>query len=180
MLVSNPIMLFFKYVIPSMLGFLAVSSASIIDGYFVGNYVGSVSLAAISVSFPLFNLLFGFALMFAVGSSVITGKLMGEGNKEEASNVFSKAIYIIVVLSISLNLLLYLNVDRVLDLINVKDELRVETLNYLPIILKFLPFLMVGITVDYFVKVDENPNLSFLALVISSLVNIILDSYNFV
>ncbi len=175
MLESKPLILFFKYVIPSMLGFLAVSSASIIDGYFVGNYVGSVSLAAISVSFPLFNLLFGFALMFAVGSSVITGKLMGEGNKEEASNVFSKAIYIIVVLSISLNLLLYLNVDKVLDLINVKDELRVETLNYLPIILKFLPFLMVGITVDYFVKVDENPNLSFLALVISSLVNIILD-----
>ena len=97
MLVSKPFILFFKYVIPSMLGFLAVSSASIIDGYFVGNYVGSVSLAAINVSFPLFNLLFGFALMFAVGSSVMTGKLMGEGNKEEASNVFSKAIYVIAV-----------------------------------------------------------------------------------
>lgn len=175
MLDSKPFILFFKYVIPSMLGFLAISSASIIDGYFVGNYIGSVSLAAITVSFPLFNILFGFALMFAVGSSVITGKLMGEGNKEEASNVFSKAIYVIVVLSISLNLLLYLNIDNILDLINVKDQLRVETLNYLPIILKFLPFLMIGITLDYFVRVDENPNLSFLALLVSSLINIVLD-----
>lgn len=158
-----------------MLGFLAISSASIIDGYFVGNYVGSVSLAAITVSFPLFNILFGFSLMFAVGSSVITGKLMGEGNKAEASNVFSKAIYVIVVLSVVLNFLLYVNVENVLDVINVKEELRVETLKYLPVILNFLPFLMVGITVDYFVKVDENPNLSFLALLLSSSVNILLD-----
>jgi putative MATE family efflux protein len=175
MLESKPYILFFKYLIPSMLGFLAISSANIIDGYFVGNYVGYVSLAAINISFPLFNILFGFALMFAVGNSVITAKLMGEGNIKEASNVFTKSIYTIVILAIILNFSLYMNIDRVLDFINVQDELRDETLKYLPVILKFLPFLMIGITVDYFVKVDENPNLSFIALVLSSLVNVILD-----
>lgn len=90
MLDSKPFILFFKYVIPSMLGFLAISSASIIDGYFVGNYIGSVSLAAITVSFPLFNILFGFALMFAVGSSVITGKLMGRAIKKKPLMFFQK------------------------------------------------------------------------------------------
>lgn len=100
----------------------------------------AVSLATINVSLPVFNILFGFALMFAVGSSVITSKLLGESNKEEASNVFSKAFYVIVLISVSLNLLLYLNLEYILDLLNVKDELRAETLKYLPIILKFMPF----------------------------------------
>jgi putative MATE family efflux protein len=179
MLNSKPFILFLKYVIPSMLGFMAISSASIIDGYFIGNYVGSISLAAINVSLPMFNILFGFALMFAVGSSVITSKLLGEGNKEEASNVFSKAFYVIVLISVTLNLLLYLNLEYILDLLNVKNELRAETLKYLPIILKFMPFLMIGITIDYFVKVDESPNLSLLALALSSVVNIVLD-YTFI
>ncbi len=43
------------------------------------------------------------------------------------------------------------------------------------IMVMFLPFIMIGIVVDYFVRADENPNLSFLALASSAVVNIILD-----
>ena len=37
MLEDKPYRLFLRYVIPSILGLLAVSSASTIDGYFVGS-----------------------------------------------------------------------------------------------------------------------------------------------
>ncbi len=49
------------------------------------------------------------------------------------------------------------------------------TLEYLPTLLLFLPFLITAIVVDYFVRVDENPNLSFIACLVSAVVNIILD-----
>jgi len=47
--------IFFKYSIPSVLGMLAISSASIVDGYFIGNYVGDLGLAAINISLPAYN-----------------------------------------------------------------------------------------------------------------------------
>jgi len=175
MLETKPFILFLKYAIPSILGLLAISSASIIDGYFIGNYVGSTGLAAINISYPITTILFGLALMFAVGSSVIVGKLMGEKNIKEASNIFSKAIISVTLISILMCLLLYLNLGNILGALNVTGELKEKTLLYLPILLTFLPSLMTAIVLDYFVRVDENPNLSFLALFLSSIVNIVLD-----
>lgn len=175
MLETKPYILFFKYVIPSILGLLAISSASIIDGYFVGNYVGAIGLASINISYPITTVLFGLALMFAVGSSVMVGKLMGENNTQDASNVFTKSIISVSLISIVVCLILYLSLGNILDILNVQDELREKTFLYLPILLVFLPLLMTAIVLDYFVRVDENPNLSFAALFLSSLINVGLD-----
>lgn len=175
MLKNKPYIIFFKYAIPSVLGLLAISSASIIDGYFIGNYVGVMGLAAINISYPITTVLFGLALMFAVGSSVLVGKLMGEEKSEDASNVFTKSIITVSFISIIVCLILYLNLGNILDILNVQNELREKTFLYLPILLIFLPFLMSALVLDYFVRIDENPNLSFIALFLSSLINVILD-----
>ncbi len=66
MLESKTYIVFFKYAIPSILGLLSISSANIVDGYFIGNYIGAVGLAAINISFPILAILFGLGLMFAV------------------------------------------------------------------------------------------------------------------
>lgn len=175
MLDTKPTILFFKYVIPSLLGLLAISSASIVDGYFIGNYVGVVGLASINISYPITTILFGLALMFAVGSSVMVGKYMGENNPQDASNVFTKSMICVSLVSIVVCIILFSSLEMVLNILEVQDELRAKTLEYLPILLSFLPFLMSAIVLDYFVRVDENPNLSFAALFLSSLLNVILD-----
>ena len=175
MLKQKPYKVFFKYIIPSILGLLAISSASIIDGYFVGNYVGSIGLASINITYPIFSILFGVGIMFAVGSSVMVSKLLGEEKKEEALNVFSKAIICVSIFSVASCFLVYLNIDNIFYLLNITDELKINTSIYLTVVVMFLPFIMIGIVLDYFVRADENPNLSFLALISSAIVNIILD-----
>lgn len=175
MLKQKPLKVFLKYIIPSILGLLSISSASIIDGYFVGNYVGSIGLAAINISYPITSILFGIGLMFAVGSSVMVAKLLGENKTYEAINIFSKAIIVVFVFSIINCALIYLNIENIFYLLNIKNDLHKNADVYLSIIVIFLPFIMVGIVIDYFVRADENPNLSFLALISTSIVNIILD-----
>lgn len=140
MLDTKPLILFFKYAIPSILSLLAISSASIVDGYFIGNYVGSIGLAAINISHPMLTILFGFALMFSVGSSVIVGKLMGENKKDEISNIFTKSIISISIIGIFLCLLIYFNLETFFNLFKVENILKEETLLYLPIILFFYLF----------------------------------------
>jgi len=45
---------FFHYAVPSVIGMLAATSAGVIDGIFVGNFVGASALAAINISMPAF------------------------------------------------------------------------------------------------------------------------------
>ena len=169
--------IFIHYALPSVLGMLAISSASIVDGLFVGNYVGAAGLAAINMSIPVFSLLFGLSLMLAIGSSVISGKLIGEGDTKSASLMFSKTIIAMVVLSVSLVTVLYLNIENILKHFGSTDDLLGLATLYLSYLLIFIPFLMVGIVLDYFVKIDGRPGLAFGALLLSALINIVLDWY---
>lgn len=166
---------FFQYSIPAVLGMLAISSAGIVDGFFIGNYVGDSGLAAINISFPIFSLLFGFALMLAIGSSVISGKLIGEGNIKSASLIFSKTMVCITFFSFLTCTVLFLNIETILHLFGADEKLTKIAIEYLSIILIFIPFLMIGVVLDYFVRVDNRPNLAFVALLLSALINVILD-----
>ncbi|RXJ83549.1 MATE family efflux transporter [Arcobacter cloacae] len=166
---------FFQYSIPSVLGMLAISSASIVDGFFIGNYVGDFGLAAINITFPIFSLLFGFALMLAIGSSVTSGKLIGEGDIKSASMIFSKTIICITLFSFITSTILFLNIETILYLFGADENLTKIAIEYLSIMLIFIPFLMIGMVLDYFVRVDNRPNLAFIALLLSAFINVVLD-----
>ena len=172
---DKPLKIFMQYALPSVLGMLAISSASIVDGLFVGNYVGAEGLAAINMSIPIFSILFGLGLMLAVGSSVVTGKLIGEGDSKSASIMFTKTIIAMSMLSVSLVTLLYINIDNILRLFGATEDLLGIATLYLSYLLRFIPFLMVGIVRDLFVKIDNRPGLAFGALLLSALINITLD-----
>ena len=166
---------FFQYSIPSVLGMLAISSANIVDGFFVGNYVGDFGLAAINISLPIFSLLFGFALMLAIGGSVIAGKLIGEEDIKNASIIFTKTIVCITFFSFIACSLLFINIETVLYLFGADENLTKIAIEYLSVIVIFIPFLMIGVVLDYFVRVDNRPNLAFIALLSSTVINVILD-----
>jgi putative MATE family efflux protein len=166
---------FFQYSIPSVLGMLAISSANIVDGFFVGNYVGDFGLAAINISLPIFSLLFGFALMLAIGGSVIAGKLIGEEDIKNASIIFTKTIVCITFFSFIACSLLFINIETVLYLFGANENLIKIAIEYLSVIVIFIPFLMIGVVLDYFVRVDNRPNLAFIALLFSAVINVILD-----
>ncbi|MBD3831379.1 MAG: MATE family efflux transporter, partial [Arcobacter sp.] len=154
---------------------LAISSASIVDGFFIGNYVGAFGLAAINISLPIFSFLFGFALMIAIGTSVVAGKLIGEGNNQTASIIFTKAVISIVIFSFLSCSILYFNIETLLYYLGADENLMDIAIEYLSIILIFIPFLMIGVVLDYFVRVDNRPNLAFITMLLSSIINIVLD-----
>lgn len=83
---------FFRYLIPSVLGLMAMTTASLVDGFFIGNYVGVTALAAVNLIIPITTLLFGVGMMLSIGGSVRGGKYLGETNKAAASAIFSKTL----------------------------------------------------------------------------------------
>ena len=174
-LTGRPTRVFFGYALPTIVGMLAISSATIIDGLFVGNYVGSDALAAVNLSMPLLNIVFGFSFMLAIGGSVMAGKFLGEKNPEAASAIFSRVLLVQLGLGLfSLGVgLLFL--DPLIFLLGADQGVEPLVADYLVILLWAMPVFVAGIAIEYFVRVDGRPVLAGTAFVVEAAVNITLD-----
>ena len=166
---------FFHYAIPSVIGMLAATSAGIIDGIFIGNFVGAAALAAVNISLPAFYLFAAVVFMLAVGGSVMCGKFIGEGDAESASLIFSKTLYAALAVSGLIAGCSLFFLDEVVALLGANEDLHPMVRDYMQIILWAAPLLIVALTLDYFVRVDNRPLLASAALVTYAAGNILLD-----
>ena len=166
---------FFKYLVPSLASMIAMTSASLVDGIFIGNYVGVTALAAVNLIIPITSLVFGIAMMLSVGGSVRAGKYLGEKNIAAASSIFSKtllsvAIYGVVVIALGLML-----EDELFIGLGATEALFPVMSEYYVVIMPFLFTPLIVVVLYFFVRLDGMPNLAAVALSIAAAVNILLD-----
>ena len=166
---------FFHYAVPSVIGMLAVTSAGVIDGVFIGNFVGSTALAAVNIAQPAWAVFAAIVFMLAVGGSVMCGKFLGERDHVAAADIFTKTLYASVGLGLLISVVCLLFLDQVVGLLGANKELHGLVSSYMRIILWFAPVLIAALTLDYFVRVDGRPILASVALVTFAIVNILLN-----
>jgi len=166
---------FYRYLVPSIVGMLAMTSASLVDGIFIGNFVGVPALAAVNLIIPILSLLFGVGLMLSVGGSVRGGKYLGEKNSAAASAIFSKTLVAVLAygaLVISLGLLFESQLFR---LLGADDALMKLMSEYYRVVMPFLFAQLATIVLYFFIRLDGFPTLTAGALVVGAVINIALD-----
>ena len=166
---------FLHYAIPSVLGMVAVTSAGIIDGVFIGNFVGSTALAAVNIAQPMWAVFAAIVFMLAVGGSVMCGKFLGAGDQPAAADIFTRTLLATTGLGLLISILCLLFLPQVVTLLGANEELRPLVSEYMRIILWFAPLLIAALTLDYFVRVDGRPILASAALISFALINICLN-----
>ncbi len=167
---------FMRFVIPSIIGLMAVSSAGIVDGLFVGNYIGPVALAAVNLVAPIYSLFFGFCVMLLVGSAVMAGKALGAGNGLQASNIFTKSIVVVVGFTLAVAMLAFLYAESLALLLGARGEVLPLTTRYIEVIAPFMVFMGLTYALSYFARVDDAPNFALFSLITTALTNMVLDA----
>lgn len=166
---------FVRFSVPSVLGMLAISSATIVDGLVVGNYVGAEALAAVTIVMPMLSVLFGILIMLSVGSAVMAGKMIGEGKLDDASGVLGKTSLSVFVVTSLIALVALIWPEFLVQAMGAKDELIGTSSVYLWWISWFLPFLGIAILLMQFLRVDGKPGMSLGVMVSVTVINIVLD-----
>ncbi|GLQ32860.1 MATE family efflux transporter [Litoribrevibacter albus] len=166
---------FFYYVIPSIVGLIAITTASLVDGVVVGNYLGPEALAAITLLIPYFTLLFGIALMLAIGGSVRVGKYIGEQNIAAASAMFSKSLIATFVISSVAALITSLADDTLYRILGAPESLIPTLSAYFQVITWVMVLQLVTMVLYYFVRADDHPILATSALITGAVLNILFD-----
>lgn len=177
MVSGEPTLEFVRFVVPSVVGLLSVQSAAIIDGIFVGNYVGSTALAAVNLALPLLSLFFGICIMLLVGSAVIAGKALGEGNARQASNIFTKSIIVVTIAALLAAFFSRYHTESIAQFLGARGEVLPITISYIKTIIPFLPFMSTTFALGYFAKVDNAPNYALAGLIVAAATNITLDYF---
>ena len=168
---------FFYYVIPSVIGLVAITTASLVDGIFVGNYIGPEALAAITLLIPYFTLMFGIAIMLAIGGSVRAGFFIGANKPAAASAIFSKSLISTVFIAFVFALISLIFEQRIYQMLAAPPAMYDIMQQYFSIIRWVLIIQLLTMVLYYFVRADGHPLLATIALVSGALLNIALDFY---
>ena len=166
---------FIKYMLPSLFGLIAMTSGSLVDGMFIGNYEGATALAAVNLIIPITTLLFGVSMMVSIGGAVRGGKYLGEKNTTAASAIFSKTLIFMLVYGVIVIALGLVFEDNIFASLGADETLFPVMSEYYRIIFPFLFFQFVVIQLYFFIRLDGFPNLAAIALAVGALGNIVLD-----
>ena len=168
--------LFYKFALPNILSFILMSSAGIVDGIFIGNYAGELSLAAVNISYPVFSFIWGLAMMVMVGGAVSTGKYLGEKNTEKACQIFTKSIITVAVITIIISIIILIFTEEIIYLIGGSDKTTPISVLYIKIVIPFVMFTTIGYGLSVFARVDGFPYTASFALITGAVINIVLDA----
>ena len=167
--------IFISYAIPSILGMLAMSLAGVIDGIFIGRYVGTNGLAAVNLVYPLAAFALGVSIMIGVGGSTIATTEMGAGKKKDANETFTLTLLLIVLFALFVTIVGTIFMNQLIGLLGANEQIESDVYQYLSVIILFFVFFMLTFIFDAFIRSDGSPLFSVLSLIASAFINIALD-----
>ena len=166
---------FVRFAVPSVFGMIAISSAIVIDGIFIGNFVGAIPLAAVNLIMPFITIVWGIILMLASGAAVIAGKYLGEGKLENASDIFTHAFLPVFVAMVILMIASFAFPTQIAMALGARDETVALCVEYVSVLAWFYLAFGFAVMMSYFLRVDGRPSYAFLGLLSTTIANIVLD-----
>lgn len=164
-----------RFVISPIFMMIFSSLYSIVDGFFVSNYVGKTQFAAVNLIMPVIMAISTVGFMLGTGGSAVVSITLGTGKKELANRYFSMLVYTAAIAGIVLSVLGFIFARPISILLGASGELLESCVLYGRI-------LFVGETVFILQNVfqsllitAERPQLSFTVSVCAGITNMVFD-----
>ena len=164
-----------RFVAPSILMMIVTSIYSIVDGFFVSNFVGKNPFAALNLIFPVIMALAAFGFMIGTGGSALIAKTLGEGKKDEANGIFSMLIVVLAVGGAILSGTCILLLRPISYAVGATELTIDDCMLYGRVLLISLPFFMLQNSFQSFLATAEKPHFGLRVTVFAGLTNMVLD-----
>lgn len=165
-----------RFTLPSILMMIFTSVYSIVDGFFVSNFVGKTPFAAVNFIMPLLMILGCVGFMFGTGGGALIAKTMGEGDRKKANEIFSMIVYAAAVCGIILAAAGIIFMRPIASLMGAKGALLENSIVYGRLILLALPFFILQYEFQCLFATAEKPKLGLFITVAAGVTNMVLDA----
>ena len=160
--------------IPTMVGMLVNAFYNLVDAYFVGG-LGESQMGAISVVYPLGQVVVGLGLLFGNGAASYISRLLGRGDKENADKVASTALYSSVSVGAVIIIISMVFLHPILKLLGATDSILPYAATYAGIYIVSCIFNVFNVTMNNIVTSEGAAKTTMCALLTGAVLNIALD-----
>ncbi|KGL60925.1 MULTISPECIES: MATE family efflux transporter [unclassified Polaribacter] len=167
--------LLIKQAVPATIGILVMSLNMIVDTIFVGQWIGVLAIAAITVVLPIAFLISSIGMGIGIGGSSIISRALGAKNSEKAFLTFGNQISLTVILAI-----LFVTVGNIyslpiLNLFGAKGEILPIASEYFGVIIYGVPFLAFAMMGNPTIRAEGKPKFAMYAMMVPAVLNVLLD-----
>jgi putative MATE family efflux protein len=167
--------LLIKQAVPATIGILVMSLNMIVDTIFVGQWIGVLAIAAITVVLPIAFLISSIGMGIGIGGSSIISRALGANNPEKAFLTFGNQICLTVILAILFVVLGNIFSVSILNLFGAKGEILPIASEYFGVIIYGVPFLAFAMMGNPTIRAEGKPKFAMYAMMVPSVLNILLD-----
>ena len=160
--------------LPTMVGMLINALYNLVDAYFVGG-LGTDAMGAITVAYPLGQVIVGLGLLFGNGAAAYLSRLLGKGDKETANKVASTALYSSVLIGAIVIAISVIFLKPVLRQLGALDSVMPYAVSYTSIYIIFSIFNVFNVTMNNIVSSEGAAKTAMCALMAGAVLNVILD-----
>ncbi|MCG6411698.1 MATE family efflux transporter [Vibrio fluvialis] len=166
---------FLRYAIPTVAAMLVNGLYQVVDGIFIGHYVGAEGLAGINVAWPVIGTILGMGMLVGVGTGALASIKQGEKDLHSAKRILATGLLTLVMLAPIVAAILWFFADDFLRWQGAQGRTFELGMQYLQILIIGCVFTLGSIAMPFLLRNDDSPNLATLLMVVGALCNIVLD-----
>ena len=164
-----------QYLAPAIMTNLALQVGNIVDTILVGNILGTEAMSAVQISGTILLVIQIPGWMLGIGGSIVVGNCLGKRDLEGASKVFSSCLFAVLV-SDAILMLCSMFAKPIATLLTAGDGvLTADVTSVVRVMFLGTPVVGICLLMMNIMAVDNNPVMSTVYVVISNVVNLILD-----
>ena len=160
--------------LPTMVGMLINALYNLVDTYFVGG-LGTNQMGAITVAFPLGQIVVGLGLLFGNGAAACLSRLLGCGDRDSADKVASTAVYSSISIGAIVICCSMIFLKPILKQIGAVEDVMPYAMTYSGIYITFSIFNVFNVTMNNIVSSEGAAKTAMCALMAGAALNVVLD-----
>lgn len=164
-----------RFVIPSIVMIIVTSIYSVVDGFFISNYAGKVEFASVNLVMPFIMMLGTLGFMVGAGGSALVSKILGEGDRQRANQIFSMLIYGVIIVGIVIIIFSQIFLRQACLLLGADEEMLPFCVLYGRITLCSLMFFMLQNVFQSLLVTAGKPQIGLWVTIFAGVANVVLD-----
>lgn len=176
MLANDPVgKLIWKLSLPAVVGMFVNGLYNLVDTIYIGHGVGSLGIAALSVSFPIQMIIGGTGAMLGIGTASLISRSLGARNYETAGRAFGNNLLATAALGIIYIFLGTAFLPQILTLFGASAEILPYASEYMSVIFLGSPLIIFTMSLNNVIRSEGAAKTAMWSMLVGALANIILD-----
>jgi putative MATE family efflux protein len=168
--------LLFKLSLPAFFGMVVTMLYNVVDTIFIGQYVGPLGIAGLTIVFPVQMLAMGVGQMSGMGGASLISRLLGANDIPRAQRSLGNSVSSTVLLSLVVLIAGESRPDFWLKLIGASGTILPYARDYLTVILVGMVFMTLSMAFNGLIRSEGNARVAMIGMIIGAGLNIVLDA----